>query len=94
MAGDFSPVVPNYAIVTPDGTAVAQGNARNGVAEARHCAPPGEYLMVVRDATDAYQDLRNNYELVVTTGPEPDTLEPNNAPDAAKGIAPGAPKSG
>jgi hypothetical protein len=61
MTSPISPVSPTYALVGANGEAKATALNRAGVASGTHCVEPGEYYLVVRDSTSAYQDLRNIY---------------------------------
>ena len=94
MTSAISPVSPTYGVVDADGVAVATGLNRAGVASGTHCVTPGEHALFVRDSSNAYQDLRNAYRLMVETGPEPDEHEPNGERDAATPLAPDIAKTG
>ena len=94
MTSAISPVSPTYGVVDADGVAVATGLNRAGVASGTHCVAPGEHALFVRDSSNAYQDLRNAYRLMVETGPEPDEHEPNGERDAATPLAPDIAKTG
>ena len=83
--GIRSPVDATYSIVradavdeavaTPDGEEVGPGVALLDT----HCIGAGSYLVSVRDSGDDADDLRNPYSLSISTAPEPDGAEPNDA---------------
>ncbi|MFT7623467.1 MAG: hypothetical protein ACI9WU_002650, partial [Myxococcota bacterium] len=55
------------------------GGALSGV----HCGGSGPVAIVVSDSADNASDFRRRYSLNVTTGPEPDVLEPNDTLEEA-----------
>ncbi|MEO0321599.1 MAG: hypothetical protein AAF447_01445 [Myxococcota bacterium] len=83
--GIRSPVDITYSIVRADAVdeAVATadgGEGGPGVALLdTHCVGAGSYLVSVRDQGDDADDLRNAYTLWLSTAPEPDGAEPNDA---------------
>ncbi|MEE2758052.1 MAG: hypothetical protein VYA30_15445 [Myxococcota bacterium] len=94
MTSAISAVSPSYGIVNSDGDAVATGSNQAGVASGTHCVEPGRYSIVVRDSSNAYQDLRNPYRISIETGREPDEHEPNQDQATATPLAPDVAKSG
>ncbi len=94
MTSAISAVSPSYGIVNADGEAVATGSNQAGIASGTHCVEPGRYSIVIRDSSNAYQDLRNPYRISIETGREPDEHEPNNDQSAAIPLAPNVAKSG
>ena len=58
------------------------------------CVDPGTYGIKVTDASGARADVRNDYELSVSTGPEPDALEPNNKVETAVPLTSGTAQTG
>ena len=91
MLADVSPVTPAFSIHTPKGDVVASAQERNGRAAGVYCVEPGTYGINVRDASGARQDVRNEYELAIQTGKEPDQLEPNNTEETAVDLMPDVP---
>ncbi len=96
MAVPLSPVEANYSVWSIDnsgqpGSVVAAprftavGEALDNV----HCMEPGKYLLSVNDTGDDSSDLRNQYELKVSTSADQDTNEPNNTKESATALSSG-----
>ena len=85
MDAPVSPVEPTYLVRDARGAVVATPAATEvgGALEVDHCLAPGAYHVVVRDRGDDAQDRRNQYQLIITTAPEPDGAEPNDDAEAA-----------
>ena len=89
MSAAITPVTPIYAIRDANETLVASApTARAGGVSAIHCVDPGIYLLVVRDAGDLHQDVRNPYTLRIDATPNPDANEPNETREDATALTP------
>lgn len=93
----LSAVQPTYAIFPKGsdgepGTVAAQApaSATGTSLKYTHCVSPGDYYMVVRDQGDDSVDTRNAYSLNISTGPDPDGAEPNNASASATALTSGS----
>jgi|GEM_PF-1414447 len=96
MTIPLSPVEINYTVWTPDAQggpgSVAAAPFFTGVGSQLdniHCLAPGSYLLQINDAADDSSDLRNPYELAISTRADQDTNEPNNTDDSATALSSG-----
>lgn len=97
LTAQISPVQPTYAIWDlAESRVLAQPRATDigGALDDVFCLDPGDFHIAIRDDGDDGQDTRNQYKLTVTTKPDPDTLEPNDAQTQSTALMPGQPQSG
>lgn len=97
----LSPIEPNYTVWTLDeeggpGSVAAAPPFTSVGAELEniHCLDPGPYLLQVNDAADDSADLRNAYELSISTRSDQDTNEPNNTTESATALSSGQQTTG
>ncbi len=93
----LSVVEPSYAVWRVKDTEVSTlwgrapaeqiGGSLSGV----HCGGPGPFAVQVGDSANDAADFRRQYTLRVTTGPEPDDLEPNDTAEEATNAGLGEP---
>ena len=97
----LSPVQPTYAIFPKGANGEPEMVAAQPPADITgttlnltHCIAPGDYYLLMRDQGDDSVDTRNAYTVNISTGPDPDTAEPNNVVANATALTPGTPVTG
>jgi hypothetical protein len=101
LASPISPVEPTYTVWSTDASGqpaeaiAAPPSTQIGAAlDDVHCVDSGDLLVAVRDSGDDAQDLRQAYTFTVTTSPDPDSQEPNDAQEAATALTAGQSRVG
>lgn len=101
MGVALSPVEANYTVWTideegqPGSVAAAPPfTAVGSDLQNVHCMEPGTYLLSVNDAGDDSADVRNQYELSVSTAADGDQNEPNNTKESATALSSGQTATG
>ena len=89
LSAPLSPVEPSYAVWSSEGgepaelLASPQATKIGEQLQDVHCVPAGELLVRIHDSGDDAQDTRHTYSLQISSSPDPDDQEPNDALEEA-----------